>query len=108
MGSREKQNPFTPSQFGLENKAERLTLGDLFVNQKPITRQALIDKGYDITVLMRNSLEKHLVKLVVHAKQFDATPTRVTVFTLLGRGIAKPPSHLFSTQLKHLVLGLQF
>ena len=28
---------------------------------------------------MRNSLEKHLVKLVGHGKQFDATPTRVTV-----------------------------
>jgi len=56
-----------------------LTLGDLFVNQKPITRDALINKGYNITVLLRNSLEKHLVKLVGHGKQFDATPKKVTV-----------------------------
>ena len=78
-GQGKNKKTFTTRQFGLEDSAETLTLGDLFVNQKPITEQGLIDKGYNITTLMRNSLEKHLVKLVGHGKQFDATPTKVTV-----------------------------
>ena len=78
-GQGRNKKSFTPGQFGLKKDAEKLTLGDLFSNQKPITRDALINKGYNITVLQRNSLEKHLIKLVGHGKQFDATPKKVTV-----------------------------
>ena len=73
-----KGKPKNPSHQSNLDLKKRLR-GDLFVDQKPITRQAIIDKGYNITVLLRNSLEKHLVKLVGHGKQFDATPKKVTV-----------------------------
>ena len=68
-----------------------MTLGELFENQKPITREALTNKGYNITIMQRNSLEKHLVKLVGHGKQFDATPNKVTVKCNPDR---PTPSHL--------------
>ena len=41
FGNRRNKTHYTPELFGLEARAETLTLGQLFINQKPITKNDL-------------------------------------------------------------------
>ena len=49
------------------------------MNLKPITRDGLINNGYNLPVLGYNALFLALNSLVGHGKEFDATPTKVAI-----------------------------
>ena len=61
----------------MEARAETLTLGQLFINQKPITKTDLENLGFVTTDPKFKLLKTHLEKTIGLGKVFDAAPIRV-------------------------------
>ena len=91
FGNGRARRPFTSGMFGMEEKSATLSLGQLFVNLKPISFQALDSLGHPITILGHNSLTQHLKNLVGHGKLFDGHPKKVVIKYDRSRPI---PCHL--------------
>ena len=77
FGNRRNKTCYTPELFDLDAKAELLTLGQLFKNQKPITKADLETLGYTTSEAKYKLLESHLKTVVGEGKIFDAAPIRV-------------------------------
>jgi hypothetical protein len=56
FGSGRNKKPYTPRQFGITEKASILSLGQLFVNLKPISRADLKNLGFETPILEHNIL----------------------------------------------------
>ena len=60
FGRGRSKKPYTPNQFGLTERAATLSLGQFFVNLKPISKTDLENLGHETTILNHNSLQMHL------------------------------------------------
>ena len=63
FGNRRNKTHYTPELFGLEFNAETLTLGQIFVNQKPITKDDLDNLGFVTSDSKYKLLKYHLEKV---------------------------------------------
>jgi hypothetical protein len=73
------KKPYTPKQFGLMERAATLSLGQLFVNLKPINKIDLENLGHEITILNHNSLKMHLKSHIGPGKTFNGCPKKIPI-----------------------------
>ena len=78
-GSGRNKKTYTPRQFGLTEKASILSLGQLFVNLKPIGREDLKNLGFEIPILEHNRLQMNLKSLIGVGKTFNGFPKKVPI-----------------------------
>ena len=90
-GNGRNKKPYTPRHFGLIENASTLSLGQLFVNLKPIGIEDLSNLGFEIAILDHNRLQMNLKSLVGVGKTFNGCPKKVPIKTNPEKAI---PCHL--------------
>ena len=79
FGNGRNKKPYIPKQFGLTEKASTLTLGQLFVNLRHISREDLKNLGFETPIVEHNALQRHLKSHIGVGKTFNGCPKKVTV-----------------------------
>jgi hypothetical protein len=79
FGSGRNKKPYTPRQFGLTEKASILSLGQLFVNLKPISRADLKNLGFETPILEHKILQMNLKSLTGEGNTFNGCPKKVPI-----------------------------
>ena len=100
FGNRRNKTYYTPELFDLDANAETLTLGQLFKNQKPITKNDLESLGYVTSDAKYKLLKSHLEKVIGEGKIFDAAPIRVRL--KYNRLKPIPPYLIDNIKLQHI------
>ena len=80
MGIGKKKKTYKPQSFGLPESASMLSLGQFFVNLKPLSPENLETLGFKTnTTLDHKSLTLNLATLIGEGKTFNAVPKPVRV-----------------------------
>ena len=79
FGSGRNKRPYTPRKFGLTEKASTLSLGQLFVNVKPISREDLKNLVFETQIFEHIALQRNLKSHIGQGKTFNGCPKKVTI-----------------------------